>query len=226
MSIRVKRPTTKKPRVKPVKPFKAKKSGYSTSAKNTSPKKPKPKSQQLQKAMTFVMNIFAKNNKKPPVRYRRPVPNGMIKVKLGTMGNLKLNTGRLVEFKYGKQQKQGQVGGWKNDPIPVLLVFHDDKIKYVEGINTNYLSENYLRGVRSIMLRFPGVDGEQLYNIFKRSAKYAIAKGYRKYIRTSFRDVYLYVYENDLQKTIDDIAKSKQSKLGVADKAKNSENSK
>ncbi len=226
MPVRARKPTTKKPRVKPVKPFKAKKSGYSTSAKNTSPKTPKPKSQQLQRAMTFVMNIFAKKKKQPPVRYRRPVPNGMVKVKLGTMGNLKLNTGRLVEFKYGKQQKQGQVGGWKNDPIPVLFVFHDDKIKYVEGINTNYLSENYLKSVKAIMLRFPGIDGEQMYNIFKRTAKFAITKGYRKYIRSSFRDVYLYVYENDLQKTIDDIAKSRQTKFGVADKAKNAENNK
>ena len=73
------------------------------------------------------------------------------------------------------------------------------------------------------MRRFPGVDGEQLYNIFKRTARFALKKGYRKYIRASFRDMYLYVYENELERTLDQLAKSKQSDMEIADRAKNAE---
>lgn len=165
---------------------------------------------------------MAKKGKKPPVRYRRPVPKGMVKVAV-TLKDKKLKTGYLMEFKYGRKQKPGQVGGWKNDPRPVIMLFHDDKIKYIEGVNLNYLSEWYVKKVRQIMNRFPGVDGEQLYNIFKRTAKFALKKGYRKYMRVSFRDMFLYVYENELQRTLDELAKSTQSDLGVADKANNPE---
>lgn len=163
---------------------------------------------------------MAKRGKKPPVRYRRPVPKGMVKVSV-TLKDKKLKSGYIMEFKYGRKQKPGQVGGWKNDPRPVILLFHDDKIKYIEGVNTNYLSEYYVKKIRQIMNRFPGVDGELLYNIFKRTAKFALKKGYRKYMRASLKDMYLYVYENELQRTLDELAKSKQSDMGVANKANN-----
>jgi len=166
------------------------------------------------------MGRFTKNNKKPPVRYRRPVPLGMTKIKT-TMKDKKLKSGYLLEFRYGRKQEEGQVGGWKNDPRPVIILFHDDKIKYVEGVNTNYLSEYYLKKVRQIMNRFPGIEGEQLYVIFKRTARYALKKGYRKYMRDSLRNVFIYVYEDDLLRTLDELAKSNQSEFGTANRSKN-----
>ena len=169
-----------------------------------------------------IMGRFSKKRKKPPVRYRRPVPDGFMKAKT-TLKDKRIKTGQLLEFKYGKKQKPGQVGGWKNDPRPVLLVFHDDRIRYIEGINTNYLSDYYLKKLRVIMRRFPGVDGEFLYNIFRRTARFALKKGYRKYIRSSFRDMYLYVYEDEIERTLDELAKDSQTDFGVADRGKNAE---
>lgn len=171
----------------------------------------------------YLLDKFKKKGKKPPVRYRRPVPRGMVKVAMNFKERSKLKTGYLLEFTYGKKQKEGQVGGWKTDPRPVILVFHDDKIKYIEGVNTNYLSEYYVKKVRQIMRRFPGVEGDQLYAIFKRTAKYALTKGYRKYLRSSFKNMYIYVYEDELTATLDYLAKKKQSDLGTANRSKNAE---
>jgi hypothetical protein len=231
MAKRAKRATTKKPIGKK----KAKKPKVKPAIKAGSKKKKAKKKAVKKKAgelrvvrprrvatREYILEKFRKRGKKPPVRYRRSVPKGMVKVGI-RMKNRKVETGYIVEFKYGFKQKTGQVGGWKNDPRPVMLCFHDDKIKYIEGINTNYLSEWYLKKIRTIMKRFPGVDGEQLYRMFKRTAKAAIKKGYRKYMRESFRDVYLYVYENDLERTLDELAKQTQSKYGTADKSNNAE---
>jgi hypothetical protein len=130
----------------------------------------------------------------------------MIKIKLSVKSK-RIMAGQILEFRYGKKQVQGQVGGWKHDPIPVILVFHDDKKKYVEGINTNYLSGYYLKKLRAIMNRFPGVDGGVLYTIFWRTARRAIHHGYRKYIRRSLTNTYLYVYEDEKMRELDALAK-------------------
>jgi hypothetical protein len=114
----------------------------------------------------------------------------------------------MFEFIYGNKQMPGQVGGWKNDPRPVVLVFMDDGQYYIEGINTNYLSDHYMKKIRQIMSRFPGVNQDNLLNITKRVAPYAIKKGYRKYIRSSLRDVYIYVYKDDFEREVDYIAKT------------------
>lgn len=170
-----------------------------------------------------ILEYFKRRGKKPPIRYRRAIPKGMVKVKLARIKDKKVATGSIIEFKYGYKQVAPQVGGWKNDPRPVLFLFWDDKIKFIEGVNTNYLSEYYLKKVRTIQDRFPGIDGELMYNIFKRTAKYALAVGYRKYYRASFRDVYLYVFKDRLARTLDELAKKGQTEYGVADAAKNAE---
>lgn len=138
--------------------------------------------------------------KRPPIRYRRGVPKEMVKVEVSMIANPEIETGTLLEFSYGVRQKvgSGKVGGWKHDPKPVLLVFHDDGDKYIEGLNTNYLSDYYIRKLKQILRRFPGVKGDELYRILKRTASYAIKKGYRKYIRSSLRNEYVYVYEDEL----------------------------
>jgi len=169
-------------------------------------------------------NYFTKKGKKPPIRYRRSVPKGMVKIHL-RIKNKKIKAGQLLEFKYGYKQKPGQVGGWKNDPRPVILIFHDDRKKYVEGINTNYLSNWYLKKIRQIMARFPGVDGEALYDIFTRTAKHAIKKGYRKYMRLSLRDIYLYVYKDEILQTINELQKQSLSDMGVSDRGKTKQTS-
>lgn len=145
----------------------------------------------------------ATKKKRPvvPIRYKRNAPPGTVKQETSMVDRKQYTTGTLLEFKYGggsRPQKQGEVGRWKNDPKPVLLVFYDDGHKYIEGINTNYLSGWYLKKLRVIMKRFPGLDGEDLYKIFKRTALFAIKKGYRKYIRTSLLNTYVYVYKDEL----------------------------
>lgn len=141
---------------------------------------------------------------KAPIRYKRPVPKGMVRQKVKMI--TEVATGEILEFNYGSRQKQGEVGGWKNDPKPVLLVFYDDGEGYVEGINTNYLSDHYLRKLKQILRKFPGITqqpkekkmGEKLYNVVKATAPYAVKKGYRKYIRQSIRNSYLYVVPEDV----------------------------
>lgn len=167
-----------------------------------------------------LMGRFAKKNKRPPVRYRRPTPIGMKKIGI-KLGNNSITAGYLLEFTYGFKQKEGEVGGWKNDPQPLIIVFNDDQVRYVEGVNTNYLSEYYLKKVRNIMVRFPGINGEQLYNIFKRTARYAIKKGYRKYIRTSLNNIFVYVYEDEVMRTIDEIAKNKLERKEAGGRSRN-----
>lgn len=139
-----------------------------------------------------------RKKKRPPVRYKRNMAN-MIRVEVDKEKTSGFRTGMILEFSYGKKQKPGQVGGWKNDPKPRLLIFHDDGDKYIEGLNTNYLSDYYLRKLRMILRKFPGIDGEELYSIIKRTAHFAIKKGYRKYLRSSVRNEYLFVYEDELE---------------------------
>ena len=134
-------------------------------------------------------------NKRPPVKYRRPIPKDMVKKSVSLVETF--YPGTLLEFVYGHKQKPGQVGGWKNDRKPVLLVFHDDGHNYIEGLNTNYLSNYYIAKLKYILKIFPGIDGEQMYNIIKKTAAYAIKKGYRKYIRESLRDRYVYLYKDE-----------------------------
>lgn len=95
--------------------------------------------------------------------------------------------GSLLSFVYGKKQRPGQVGGWKNDRKPLLLVFYDDGEKYIEGINTNYLSKWYIKRLKTLLRIFPGIDGRQFYHIVQKTAWYALGKGYRKYIRSSLK---------------------------------------
>lgn len=138
---------------------------------------------------------------RPPVRYKRSMSN-MVKVKT-SLGGKRIKTGMLLEFSYGKRQTPGKVGGWKHDPIPRILVFYDDGDRYVEGLNTNYLSDYYMRKLKTILSRFPGIDGDELYLILKRTAMYAIKKGYRKYLRSSIRNEYVYMYEDELLNHLD-----------------------
>ncbi len=191
--------------LKPLKPMKPKPPKGSKPIKVIKPKK---KSEIVQRYIHNITSRFHRFGKKPPIRYRRQAPEDMRKIKVSVIEN-QINTGYLLEFVYGAHQMQGQVGGWKNDPRPVILVFSDDKFKYIEGINTNYLSDYYLKKLREIMLRFPGVDGENLYSIFKKTAKPAIA-GYRKYIRASLKDVYIYVYKDDVLREVDRLHKERQ----------------
>ena len=130
-----------------------------------------------------------------PLIYKRPIPRGYKKEAVKMLNEIE--TGRVLEFVYGVKQKPGQVGGYKNDRRPVLLVFYDDKEKYIEGINTNYLSRYYLFKLNTILRRFPGItkDGRILYNVVKKTANYAVKKGYRKYIRKNLRNTYLYIME-------------------------------
>jgi len=150
-------------------------------------------------------------NKKIPIRYRRKTPDGFKKVKF-TRYIYTINTGYLVEFGYGDHQYQGQVGGWKNDPTPVVLNFFDDGKMYIEGINTNYLSDRYLAYLMTMMRRFPGMGSVDLYSVFKRTAPMLIKLGYRKYIRSSMRDVYIYVYEDEFLREYDRLLKMNQKK--------------
>lgn len=133
------------------------------------------------------------------VRYKRPVPRGMVKQKIKMINEIA--TGEILEFNYGYKQKPGEVGGWKNDPKPVLLVFYDDGSEYIEGLNTNYLSDYYLRKLKRIIAKFPGITiqpkekkmGMKLYDVVSKTAAYAVKKGYRKYLRKNLRNTYLYV---------------------------------
>ncbi len=118
-----------------------------------------------------------------PVRYKHPIGAGML-LNSTNMQDAH-DTGTLLEFKYGTKQKPGQAGGWKNDPAPSLLVFHDDGDQYIEGINLHYLSYYYVKRLQTLIRKFPGINGNELYLVVKRSAPYAVKKGYRKYIRAS-----------------------------------------
>jgi len=122
---------------------------------------------------------------KRPIRYKHKLPAGMFIVQTDTLKTFKAGT--LLEFNYGRKQKVGEVGGWKNDPRPSLLVFLDDGDNYIEGINLNYLSEYYVRKLKIVLRKFPGIDGDDLYKILKRTASHALKKGYRKYVRSSMK---------------------------------------
>jgi len=130
-----------------------------------------------------------------PTIYRRPIPRDMVKKKTKLVNEVE--TGEILEFIYGIRQKPGQVGGWKNDPRPTLLVFYDDKRKYIEGLNTNYLSRYYIIKLKYIMAKFPGMrkDGKLFYKVIKVTAPYALKKGYRKYMRKSLHHTFLHVYK-------------------------------
>lgn len=131
---------------------------------------------------------------RPAIR-RRPVPKNMAK-QVFKMNNI-VDTGLLLEFSYGRKQKPGEVGGYKNDPRPLLLVFHDDGIKYIEGLNTHYISLLYIRKLNSILNKYPGIkentNGKLFYEIVKKTAYPAVKKGYRKYLRDNARRTFIYV---------------------------------
>lgn len=106
----------------------------------------------------------------------------------------------LVEFHYGAM-KMNESGGWKNDPRPIVLVFYDDKDKYIEGINTNYLSAQKLEELLQVVARYPIVgdspaDGKRLYKVVKAIEPEALV-GYRRYKRDSI--VSVWKYEVNLQ---------------------------
>lgn len=104
-----------------------------------------------------------------------------------------VDTGNLLEFKYGTKQKPGQVGGWKNDPTPLILMLYDDTVRYMEGINTNYLSDSYLKILLRGVDAFPGLkSGRRLYSVIKKTAPRAVAVAYRKYIRSSVQNIWLH----------------------------------
>lgn len=149
---------------------------------------------------------FSSKKKKPPIRYLRPVPDGMTKITVSLIHTFE--PGTILEFVYGEKQKPGQVGGWKNDRRPVLLIFMDDGFRYIEGLNTNYLSPYYMKKLQLIQDRFPGFgkDGRMMYKIVWRTGRFAIQKGYRKYIRTSLRDRYIYVYKDKVTQTLEKLA--------------------
>jgi len=142
-----------------------------------------------------VRGKFAKKPELAPIKYRRPIPPGMIRKSYSIVK--KIPYGTVLEFVYGNKQVQGQIGGWKVDRKPNLLVFWDDMPKdRIEGINMNYLSGFYVHKLKLIMKRFPGIDGEEFYHILRRTARFAITKGYRKYVRSSFRNIFTYIYYN------------------------------
>lgn len=199
--MRARKPIKGKPPKKPKAPI---------GAKPTRVPKPKKITDIIRDARSIIITRFKKAGRTPPVRYSRPTPKDMKKLKVSIIEN-QIATGYLLEFNYGVKQMAGRVGGWKNDPRPVILVFMDDKFNYIEGINTNYLSEYYMKKIREIMKRFPGVGGEMLYDIFKKTAKPAI-KGYRKYIRSSLRNVYMYVYADDVMREVDRMHKERQKR--------------
>lgn len=172
---------------------------------------------QLKDARGRFTNHFIAKRKIPPIRYHRSTPPDMRKISYRVGKGIPVNTGYMMEFVYGEKQVYPQVGGWKTDQRPVLLVYNDDGVRIIEGINTNYLSEHYMKKVRQIMSRFPGINQDGLYTITKRVAPYAIKKGYRKYIRQSLRDTFIYVYENEFMREIDKLAKMKSSEFSVAD---------
>lgn len=172
---------------------------------------------QLRDARGRFTNHFVKRGKVPPIRYHRPTPPDMRKISYRVGKGIPVNTGYMMEFIYGEKQVYPQVGGWKTDQRPVLFVYNDDGVRIIEGINTNYLSEYYMKKMRQIMSRFPGISQDSLYSITKRVAPYAIQKGYRKYIRQSLRDTFIYVYEDEFMREIDKIAKQKSSDFSVAD---------
>ena len=103
----------------------------------------------------------------------------------------RLYAGTYVEFQYGVK-KLDEAGGWKGDPRPILLVFYDDFKKYIEGINTNYLSPNQFQSLfkltKSVIKENENVDpiydGERLYQLIKNSNP-SLLSGYRRYLRNN-----------------------------------------
>lgn len=85
-----------------------------------------------------------------------------------------MRTGEYLEFEYGR---------YKNDQKPDLLVFYDDGNQYIEGINANYLSYQYIKKLNDIIDRYPGIKGRDLYAVVVRTAYPAVQMGYRKYFR-------------------------------------------
>ncbi len=147
---------------------------------------------------------------RPPVRYRRQPPKNMSSVLVTMRKGMRFRIGILLEFSYGTKQNIGEVGGWKNDPKPRLLVFYDDKQKYIEGLNTNYLSDYYIRKLNIIISKYPGlVSGEggdavdsanakRFYAIIKKTAPFAIKKGYRKFLRKSIISPVVFMYGDEI----------------------------
>ena len=118
---------------------------------------------------------------------------GMTKSK-GTLSE-QIAFGSILEFSYGAKQVRGERGGWKTDPKPSLLIFHDDGSKHVEGLNTHYLSYYYIAKLLKLLRKYPGINGTKFYSIIKSTAPQALKKGYRKYLRSSINPKVLFTDE-------------------------------
>lgn len=121
-----------------------------------------------------------------PARYRRNKIANISKKRLRVAH--RVPAGILLEFHYGVPKPITEVGGWHNDPRPLLIVFYDDHNDIIEGINTNYLTDDQLRKVLDAIKLLPinlgesTLDGQLLYKHLKSLTPEALT-GYRKYKR-------------------------------------------
>jgi len=111
----------------------------------------------------------------------------------------RLPAGTLVEFPYGRK-KMNEAGGWKNDPRPIVIVFFDDLVDYIEGLNTNYLSPQKLKECLEVVNQEQSIgdspaDGKRLYERMK-SIEPDVLFAYRKFKRDSIAS--LWKFEVDL----------------------------
>ena len=97
----------------------------------------------------------------------------------------RIDVGSIIEFRYGTKTPN-KVGGWKQDPTPVILVLYDDGLNNIlEGINLNYLTDIEFNKVLRVLYSktFSKVDGKFLYEELKK--KTGLVKAYRMYKRKS-----------------------------------------
>lgn len=106
--------------------------------------------------------------------------------------------GDFIEFQYGDRHPYGVRGGWKNDPRPILLVFYDELLTYIEGINTNYITDVELKQLLEVLSdmdlnlrrgKMSKTIVDQFYQRVKnRNPK--ILRGYRKYMRDNITAIW------------------------------------
>jgi len=130
------------------------------------------------------------NTERPLYRRNRSIKFKKSRVRLSS----RVPAGTLIEFQYGVQKEVNESGGWKNDPRPILLVFYDDQSEYIEGVNTNYLEDKFLRDFMEVLENAPGIgkstdSGKRLYKLMK-SVDPDLLKAYRKYKRKSILAVW------------------------------------
>ena len=123
----------------------------------------------------------------PWPRFKRNSTSIQIKNRMTMVRGRRIMPGSLIEFKYGTRKPLGETGGYHVDPTPLIFVFRDDAVHYIEGINSNYLPPQYVLKMLEVIDRYPGIrelyGGKILYTIIKTSAKKALELGYRKYKR-------------------------------------------